>query len=261
LVCGQLFSSLFFFDFHRTNLRIPPDLSPVSIRLVLLFLLLTRGARKLRATSKLTGVSFAGVLGAIVTAWWAKLILLGIAAALLFHVAFRSPWTIKWPIWRKLAASSVVLTILALIAWEPISDEYRKLHSKKSVDSGGILCEALPAPPARDSKDDGRLFVQFTADALGEMYLSGGQASVALYEGKWLRFSGPVASIAKMSRKPIVLVVRVDLGPGCFVAALGFPEKWENQLSLMKPRDVISADCKINAVGPKMVTLTDCELI
>jgi LuxR family transcriptional regulator, maltose regulon positive regulatory protein len=44
LVCGQLFSSLFFFDFHRTNLRIPPDLSPVSIRLALLFLLLTRGA-------------------------------------------------------------------------------------------------------------------------------------------------------------------------------------------------------------------------
>src|ERR1700682_6390496 len=25
LVCGQLFSSLFFFDFHRTNLRIPPE--------------------------------------------------------------------------------------------------------------------------------------------------------------------------------------------------------------------------------------------
>jgi hypothetical protein len=44
LVCGQLFSSLLFFDFHRTNLRIPPDLSPVSIRLALLFLLLTRGA-------------------------------------------------------------------------------------------------------------------------------------------------------------------------------------------------------------------------
>jgi hypothetical protein len=44
LVCGQLFSSLFFFDPNKF-LRIPPDLSPVSIRLALLFLLLTRGAR------------------------------------------------------------------------------------------------------------------------------------------------------------------------------------------------------------------------
>jgi hypothetical protein len=40
LVCGQLFSSLFFFDFHRTISPIPPDLSPVSIRLALLFLLI-----------------------------------------------------------------------------------------------------------------------------------------------------------------------------------------------------------------------------
>jgi hypothetical protein len=44
----QAADSLFFFDFHRTNLRIPPDLSPVSIRLALLFLLLTRGACECR---------------------------------------------------------------------------------------------------------------------------------------------------------------------------------------------------------------------
>jgi hypothetical protein len=42
----RLFHRQVVFDFHRTNLRIPPDLSPVSIRLALLFLLLTRGARK-----------------------------------------------------------------------------------------------------------------------------------------------------------------------------------------------------------------------
>jgi hypothetical protein len=54
LVCGQLFSSLFFFDFHRTNLRIPPDLSPVSIRLALLLLLLTRGARCLLGYCRLS---------------------------------------------------------------------------------------------------------------------------------------------------------------------------------------------------------------
>jgi hypothetical protein len=62
LVCGQLFSSLFFFDFHRTNLRIPPDLSPVSIRLALLFLLLTRGALGIRRACE-TMVGFAGSRG------------------------------------------------------------------------------------------------------------------------------------------------------------------------------------------------------
>ena len=46
-----LWSAIFFaifFQFHRTNLRIPPDLSPVSLRLALLFLLLGDVAPSLR---------------------------------------------------------------------------------------------------------------------------------------------------------------------------------------------------------------------
>jgi hypothetical protein len=52
-----------------------------------------------------------GILGAIVTAWWAKLLLLAIAAGLLIHASFKSHLTIKWPLWRKLIASAIVLPL------------------------------------------------------------------------------------------------------------------------------------------------------
>ena len=60
-VCGQLFSSLFFSGFSTERiLQIQPHLSPVSIRLALLFLLLTRGALGSKCNAPLNGPNATG---------------------------------------------------------------------------------------------------------------------------------------------------------------------------------------------------------
>jgi hypothetical protein len=86
-----------------------------------------------RTSVEAYGGILAGIIGAVVTAWWAKAILLVVAAVLLVHVAFRSKWTIHW--WRsaKWVTAIALVAFLGLIGWEPIADDFHKKHPDVSI--------------------------------------------------------------------------------------------------------------------------------
>jgi hypothetical protein len=107
-----------------------------------------------RSTLEAYGGTVLGILGAIVTAWWAKCILLAFAGGLIIHATFRSSWTIKWPVWWKAGISAVVLSILAIIGGAPILEDFRKQHPGTTETVGSISQDASKmagAPPGNSS--------------------------------------------------------------------------------------------------------------
>jgi hypothetical protein len=54
-----------------------------------------------RSSIEAYGGIVAGIVAAFVTSWWAKGLLLALAAGLLIHVAFRSKHSINWPLWGE----------------------------------------------------------------------------------------------------------------------------------------------------------------
>jgi hypothetical protein len=83
-----------------------------------------------RSTLEAYGGAILGVLGAVVTAWWAKSILLVCAAGLLIHAVSRSSWTIRWS-WRsKIATGFGVLVVLSLVGGAPIFEDFHKQHPR-----------------------------------------------------------------------------------------------------------------------------------
>jgi hypothetical protein len=104
-----------------------------------------------RTSVEAYGGILAGIIGAIVTAWWAKAILLVVAAVLLVRVAFRSRWTIHW--WRsaKWVTAIALVAFLGLIGWEPIAEDFHKKHPEVSIPwfsphEGGAPAFRRPAP-------------------------------------------------------------------------------------------------------------------
>jgi hypothetical protein len=105
-----------------------------------------------RSTLEAYGGAVLGILGAIVTAWWAKSILLACAAGLLIHAVHRSSWTIRWPRWGKLAGAAAVLVILGLVGGEPIFEDFQKQHpgvfsTAELQDPPDLPPLDLPGPP------------------------------------------------------------------------------------------------------------------
>jgi hypothetical protein len=81
-----------------------------------------------RSTLEAYGGIVAGAFGSVVTQWWAKTILLAVAALLLSQAIFRSKLTIGWWYSAKWVASISLVVILAFIAWEPIAEDFHKKH-------------------------------------------------------------------------------------------------------------------------------------
>jgi hypothetical protein len=90
----------------------------------------------------------AGIIGAIVTSWLIKALLLAGAAGLLVHAVFRAKRTIDRPLWWKTVASFVIVTAFVAIGWEPIASEFRK-----STDTQAPIPQPPIAPPSFNPAD------------------------------------------------------------------------------------------------------------
>jgi hypothetical protein len=97
-----------------------------------------------RSTLEAYGGAVLGILGAIVTAWWAKSILLACAAGLLVHAILRSNLTIHWSLWRKAVGVIGVLSILCLIGGNPILEDFQRQNP-------GMFSENHPKEPLKTS--------------------------------------------------------------------------------------------------------------
>jgi hypothetical protein len=108
-----------------------------------------------RSTLETYGGAVLGILGAIVTAWWAKSILLACAAGLLIHAVHRSSWTIHWPRWRKVVGAVTVLMVLGLVGGEPILDDFQKQHPAIFSEKSASAQTSVPVPqPVKQIKPE-----------------------------------------------------------------------------------------------------------
>jgi hypothetical protein len=104
-----------------------------------------------RSSIEAYGGIVAGIVAAFVTSWWAKGLLLALAAGLLIHVAFRSKHSINWPLWGKLIASCVILSIMGALGWDPLISDFRKSHPVLTTEQPASAVASPTSPEAQSS--------------------------------------------------------------------------------------------------------------
>jgi hypothetical protein len=91
------------------------------------------------------------IVGALMTSWWIKAVLLALAVALLTHAVFRSSRTITWKLYAKISLSAILAVLLIAIGWRSIWDDLHKQYPSVAfhwpVTFSGPDLERLPQEP------------------------------------------------------------------------------------------------------------------
>ena len=65
--------------------------------------------------------------------WYLKIVLMMIICGIVIHIIAKSLWTIEWSSSLKVTASLVVIVILSLLSWKPVSEQWIKDNIKIAV--------------------------------------------------------------------------------------------------------------------------------
>jgi hypothetical protein len=81
-----------------------------------------------RASLEAYGGIVCGIVGALMTSWWIKAVLLVLGVALLTHAVFRSSRTIAWKTYAKVSLSTALAALLIAIGWGSIWNDLHKQY-------------------------------------------------------------------------------------------------------------------------------------
>jgi hypothetical protein len=162
-----------------------------------------------------------------------------------------------WWGFTPLALLTLAGAIFAANAFHVLPDQ-----QKRAEQTSDFQCTALPKPSSLPTSDSSKVFIRLSPEELQELAKHGESAQTRPYIGKWLRISGPMQffGVSQIGDKRLVLVL-LYTHAACVIAALKFSPQWESKLSEKPKHDVISADCKIEAVRWDKLDFEDCELI